>query len=147
MKKITLLFASLCLLMQMGFAQSRTVSGVVTAKEDGFPVIGASILVKGTTTGTITDIDGNYSIQVPEGGTLVFTYVGMKKQELQPKSNILNVVMVSEAVAIEEVVVTAMGVKQEKKRMNFAVQSLNADNLIESRDANFVNSLQGKIAA
>jgi len=146
MKKITLLFASLCLLMQMGFAQSRTVSGVVTAKEDGFPVIGASILVKGTTTGTITDIDGNYSIQVPEGGTLVFTYVGMKKQELQPKSNVLNVVMVSEAVAIEEVVVTAMGVKQEKKRMNFAVQSLNADNLIESRDANFVNSLQGKIA-
>ncbi|NCA78823.1 MAG: SusC/RagA family TonB-linked outer membrane protein [Sphingobacteriia bacterium] len=146
MKKITLLFASLCLLMQMGFAQSKTVTGVVTAKEDGFPIIGASILVKGTTTGTITDIDGNYSIQVPDGGTLVFTYVGMKKQELQPSSGVLNVVMISDAVAIEEVVVTAMGVKQEKKKMNFAVQSLNADNLIESKDANFVNSLQGKIA-
>ena len=62
MKKISLIIAVLCMMVQLGFAQSLTVTGVVTSKDDGQPVIGASILVKGTTNGTITDFDGNYTI-------------------------------------------------------------------------------------
>ncbi|MBO5085632.1 MAG: carboxypeptidase-like regulatory domain-containing protein, partial [Paludibacteraceae bacterium] len=80
MKKISLIIAVLCMMVQLGFAQSLTVTGVVTSKDDGQPVIGASILVKGTTNGTITDFDGNYTITADKGQTLVISYVGMKTQ-------------------------------------------------------------------
>lgn len=123
-----------------------TVSGVVTSAEDGLPVIGASVLEKGTTNGTITDFDGNYEITVADGATLEFSYVGMTTQSIPVKKSTLNVVLKSDAIAMEEVVVTAMGVKQEKKRLNFAVQNVNSDDITESRSANFLNSLQGKVA-
>ena len=80
MKKISLIIAALCLTVQFGFAQQLTVTGVVTSKDDGQPVIGASILVKGTKNGTITDFDGVYTINVDKGKTLVVSYVGMKTQ-------------------------------------------------------------------
>ncbi|GAB1414887.1 hypothetical protein MASR2M117_02930 [Paludibacter sp.] len=126
----------------------RTITGLIT-DENKEPLIGVSVIVKGSTTGTITDIDGHYNLQaVPQNATLVFSYVGMQTQEQKVQQGIstLNVIMRSEALAIEEVVVTAMGIRQEKKRMNFAVQSVSAETLIENKSANFVNALQGKIA-
>lgn len=134
------------MMVQLGFAQSLTVTGVVTSKDDGQPVIGASILVKGTTNGTITDFDGNYTITADKGQTLVISYVGMKTQEIVVKNAMQNVVLVTDAEVLEEVVVTAMGVVQEKKRLNFAVQNVGSESLTESRSANVLNALQGRVA-
>ena len=93
MKKISLIIAVLCMIVQFGFAQTLTVTGVVTSKDDGQPVIGASILVKGTSNGTITDFDGNYTITADKGQTLVVSYVGMKTQEIVIKNAMQNVMI------------------------------------------------------
>lgn len=146
MKKISLIIAVLCMMVQLGFAQTLTVTGVVTSKDDGQPVIGASILVKGTTTGTITDFDGNYSITADKGQTLVISYVGMKTQEIVVKNAMQNIVLVTDAEVLEEVVVTAMGVTQEKKTLNFAVQSVDNDAITSGKSSNFVSALQGQIS-
>ena len=134
------------MIVQFGFAQSLTVTGVVTSKEDGQPVIGASILVKGTTNGTITDFDGNYTITADKGQILVVSYVGMKTQEIVIKNAMQNVLLVTDAEVLEEVVVTAMGVTQEKKRLNFAVQNVGAEGLTDGKSANVLNALQGRVA-
>lgn len=147
MKRAILVFVGFFFIWQSGFAQKQTISGLVTSKDDGLPIIGASIVEKGTTNGTVTNFDGIYKLSVNPGATLIFTYVGMAKQELKTTGeSTLNVALSSSSIAIEEVVVTAMGVKAEKKKLNFAVQSVNADALTDSRSANFVNSLQGKVA-
>ena len=146
MKKISLIIVALCMMIQLGFAQSLTVTGVVTSKDDGQPVIGATIQVKGTAAGTITDFNGNYSIVADKGQILVVSYVGMKSQEVVVKNATQNVALVTDAEVLEEVVVTAMGVVQEKKRLNFAVQNVGSDGLTEGKSANVLNALQGRIA-
>ena len=144
MKKVVLLMA--CMAMSVLSWASITVTGVVTSQEDGEPVIGASVLEKGTTNGTITDFDGRYTITVGDNATLEISYVGMKTKALKVTGQQMNAVLSTDAIAVQEVVVTAMGVVQEKKRMNFAVQNINSENLTESHSANFVNALQGKVA-
>ena len=145
MKKVLSLFACALLCATTSWA-SITVTGVVTSSEDGEPIIGASILEKGTTNGTITDYDGIYAITVADKATLVISYVGMKTQEIQVTGPKHDVKLMSDAIVVEEVVVTALGVKQEKKRLNFAVQNINADDITEGQSANVLNALQGKIA-
>ena len=144
MKK--LFFVLTCSLLSVAMMASVTVRGVVISTEDGLPVIGASILEKGTSNGTITDFDGMYELIVQDGATLVVSYVGMTTQELPVTGPQMDVSLSSDAIAMEEVVVTAMGVVQEKKRLNFAVQNIGGEALNESQNSNFVNSLQGKIA-
>ena len=144
MKKVVLLMA--CMAMSVLGWASITVTGVVTAQEDGEPVIGASVLEVGTTNGTITDFDGRYTITVGDKATLEISYVGMKTKAFKVSGTKHDVVLSTDAIAVQEVVVTAMGVVQEKKRMNFAVQNINSENLTESHSANFVNALQGKVA-
>ena len=134
------------MIVQFGFAQSLTVTGVVTSKDDGQPVIGASILVKGTTTGTITDFDGNYTITADKGQTLIVSYVGMKTQEVVVKDAMQNIILVTDAEVLDEVVVTAMGITQEKKTLNFAVQSVDNDAITSGKSSNFVSALQGQIS-
>ncbi|WP_218186004.1 carboxypeptidase-like regulatory domain-containing protein [Marinifilum fragile] len=101
--------------LQGVLAQSREVSGVVTAAEDGLSIPGVSVIVKGTTIGTTTDFDGKYSLNVPEGeNVLVFSFVGMTTQELTITGSTLNVVMENESIGVEEVMVVAYGtVKKE----------------------------------
>ena len=144
MKK--LLFVLACSLMSAAMMASVTVSGVVISTEDGLPVIGASVLEKGTSNGTITDFDGMYELTVQDGAVLVVSYVGLATQELKVTGPQMDVRLSADAIAMEEVVVTAMGVVQEKKRLNFAVQNIGGESLNESQNSNFVNSLQGKIA-
>ena len=144
MKK--LFFVLTCSLLSVAMMASVTVSGVVISTEDGLPIIGASVLEKGTSNGTITDFDGMYELTVQDGAVLIFSYVGMTTQELTVSGPQMDVRLSSDAIAMEEVVVTAMGVVQEKKRLNFAVQNIGGDALTENKSANFVNSLQGKIA-
>ncbi len=144
-KYFLLLFTSL--LSSVFLLAQQAVSGSVV-DENQEPLIGVSVMVKGTTIGVITDFDGHYSVSVPENSTLSFTYIGMKPQEFRvtPSTSVINVTMQADALVIDEVVVTAMGIQQEKKRMNFAVQSVNSEALTEGRSANFVNALQGKVA-
>ena len=144
MKKI--LFVLTCLMASAAMMASITVTGTVISAEDGLPVIGASVLEKGTSNGTITDFDGIYELTVDDKAVLVFSYVGLTSQELKVSGPKMDVTLQGDAIAMEEVVVTAMGVVQEKKRLNFAVQNIGGEALNESQNSNFVNSLQGKIA-
>ena len=144
MKKI--LFVLTCLFCSAAMMASITVTGTVISAEDGLPVIGASVLEKGTSNGTITDFDGMYELTVADDAVLVFSYVGLSSQELKVTGPKMDVTLKGDAIAMEEVVVTAMGVVQEKKRLNFAVQNIGGEALTENKSANFVNSLQGKIA-
>ena len=144
MKKVLFLFAGLWVALSMSAAV--TVTGVVTSSEDGEPIIGASVMEKGTTNGTITDLDGVYAITVGDKAVLEFSYVGMKAKEVRVTGPKHDVVLANDDHVMEEVVVTAMGVVQEKKRLNFAVQSVNSDVITEGKSANLIDALQGKIA-
>ena len=144
MKKI--LFILTCLVASAAMMASITVTGTVISAEDGLPVIGASVLEKGTSNGTITDFDGIYELTVADDAVLVFSYVGLTSKELKVSGPTMDVTLQGDAIAMEEVVVTAMGVVQEKKRLNFAVQNIGGEALTENKSSNFVNSLQGKIA-
>lgn len=127
-------------------ANAKTVTGVVTSADDGEPVIGATVQVKGGT-GTSTDFDGKFSIDVNDNQTLTFSYVGMTPQTIKVgKQTQINVVLKSDSKVLNEVVVTAMGQTQEKKKLNFAVQSLDSEQVSAGNSANFANSLQGKIS-
>lgn len=142
-KQLLLLLFSL--MAVVGYA--RTVTGVVTSQSDQLPVIGATVMIDGTTTGTATDFDGKFTIDAKDTDVLVFSYVGMNTEKVKVDSqNVINVVLKENSQVLDEVVVTAMGQTQEKKKLNFAVQSLDADDVTAGQSANFANSLQGKVA-
>ena len=146
MRKQILLLLCLCLLSLPAVA--RVVTGVVTQSSDGEPIIGASVKVHGTTRGTATDIDGRFSIEADDGDVLDVSYVGMnaKSVKIGPGQTVVNIALDENAQVLGEVVVTAMGQTQEKKKLNFAVQSLDEEQVTAGGSANFANSLQGKIA-
>ncbi|WOD42223.1 SusC/RagA family TonB-linked outer membrane protein [Hwangdonia lutea] len=140
---LTLLLA---LVVQLSFAQEKTISGTVT-DNSGMPLPGVNIIVKNTTNGTQTDFDGNYSINANSGDILVFSYVGLKTQEATVgASNTLNVTMEEDAAVLDEVVVTALGIKREKKSLGYATQEVKGEAVSKVKSQNFVNSLSGKVA-
>ena len=128
--------------------QARIVTGTVTQAEDGEPVIGASVVVKGHTGGVVTDYDGKYSIDVPnDQAELTFSSVGLKQVTVKVGNrSVVDVVMTGDTELLEEVVVTAMGQSQAKSKLNFSVQELKNDDVVAGQSSNFVNSLQGKVA-
>ena len=148
-RKLMLLLT--CLFVGIGLvtAQTQRVTGNVTSEEDGLPVVGASVLVKGTTVGTITDIDGNFTLSsVPTSAkVLQVSYIGMQSQEVAIKPSV-KVVLKSDAKALDEVVVTALGISREKKSLGYSVSEVKGDELLKSRGgvSNPVNALQGKVA-
>ena len=119
-----------CLFVGIGLvtAQTQKVTGVVISEEDGQPVVGASVLVKGTTQGTITDVDGNFNLaNVPSSAkTLQISYIGMQTQEVVIKPT-LKVVLKSDSQNLDEVVVTAMGIKRSEKSLGYAVSIVKGD--------------------
>ncbi len=127
--------------------QQKEIRGKIT-DADGNPLPGASVVVKGTTIGTTSDPDGNYSLPgIPEDGTLVFSFVGMKSQEVAiTGQTTINIALESDLMDVEEVVVTALGIKKQRKALGYAVQDVSGDALTEARDANVANALAGKIA-
>lgn len=129
-------------------AQARVVTGVVTQASDGDVVIGASVQVKGVKGGVSTDIDGKYSINVPDdNAVLVFSFVGLKAKEVKVGNrSVVDVVLEENSQLLEEVVVTAMGQSQAKSKLNFGVQELKGDEVVAGQSTNFVNTLQGKVA-
>ncbi len=143
--KVTSLLFALMLLPMMAFAANVKVSGTVT-DNSGEPLIGVSVIVTGTQFGTQTNIDGEYTINANEGDVLRFSYVGYQPQEIKVTGASLNVVMVEDTKTLDEVVVTALGIKREQKSLSYNVQQLSGDVLTVNKDANFVNSLAGKVA-
>ncbi len=139
---LLLLFLSVC---SMSFAQ-KSISGTIT-DPDGEPLIGASVVAKGTTTGTITDIDGNFSLSVPENtSTVVVSYTGFETQEIDiTGTSVLNLVM-NEGALLDEVVVVAGGIEKNKARLGYAIQNVSPDEVLASREVNFVNALNSKVA-
>lgn len=143
--KVTSLLICLMMLPLVAFAQQKKVTGVVT-DTSGEPLVGVSILVKGTSFGTQTNIDGEFSINAADGDVLKFTYIGYHPQEITVSGSTVNVVLEEDSKTLDEVVVTALGIKREKKSLSYNVQELNGDVLTTNKDANFVNSLAGKVA-
>lgn len=129
--------------------QARSISGVITDSE-GEPVIGATVVLKNNpSVGTATDFDGKYTLNnVPDNATLIVSYVGMRSQEVVavPGKNIFNITLSDDSELLDELVVTALGIKRSEKALSYNVQQINADDVIGNKDANFVNSLSGKVA-
>ena len=144
-RKLMLLMT--CLMIGIGLvnAQVSKVTGNVTSEEDGLPVVGASVLVKGTTVGTVTDIDGNFTLtNVPSSaGTLVISFIGMQSQEVKVKP-VVKVVLKSDAEVLDEVVVTGYGV-QRKASFTGAASIVGEEAIAKKNDANFVKVLEGSV--
>ncbi|MCQ0112426.1 SusC/RagA family TonB-linked outer membrane protein [Zhouia amylolytica] len=130
------------------FAQEKLVTGTVTDIETEQPLPGATVMLKGTTTGQVTDFDGKFSIAVPSSESiLVISYVGFKTTEVKVGGqNTLNVKLQVEASALDEVVVTALGIQKETKALGYSVQEVEGESLVKAREPNVVNSLTGKVA-
>ncbi|MGB3775961.1 MAG: SusC/RagA family TonB-linked outer membrane protein [Leeuwenhoekiella sp.] len=125
----------------------QTVTGTVT-DSNGMPIPGVSVIEKNTTNGTATDFDGNYSINLNQSDALlVFSFVGFATKEVAvPDSNSLNITMTEDTQNLDEVVVTALGIKQETRKLGYSVASVEAEEVNINRSSNFMNSLQGKVA-
>ncbi|MEG1026731.1 MAG: carboxypeptidase-like regulatory domain-containing protein, partial [Flavobacterium sp.] len=136
----------LVLVAQLSFAQERAVSGTVSDNA-GMPLPGVSVLVKGTKTGTQTDFDGKFSIKASSSQVLVFSYIGMKTQEVAATSANVNVKLADAgAQELEGVVVTAFGIKREKKSLGYATTTLKSEQLTAVVNTNPFETLSGKIA-
>jgi TonB-linked SusC/RagA family outer membrane protein len=146
MNKSLLTIFVLLLASLSAIAQQRTISGMVTDVENGDPLIGANVIIKGTTNGTVTDFDGKYSLSANPGDVLVFTYVGFTRQEIKVDNQSVIDVTMSEGTLLNEMVVTALGISREKKALGYAVQEVDGDELNKHNQSNIVNSLSGKIA-
>lgn len=126
--------------------QAKKITGKVVDAA-GEPIIGASVLVKGSGTGAVTDMDGNFSVNAPTGSTLEVSFVGYTTQEIKVTvASVYSIVLQDNAQSLSEVVVTAMGIKKEKKALGYAVQDVNSKELLKNKSANVINSLNGKIA-
>ena len=135
----------LVLVAQITFAQDRVVSGVVSDNA-GMPLPGVSVLVKGTQSGIQTDFDGKYSIKATSSQVLIFSFIGMKTQQVTASSAKINVKMQDDSQALEEVVVTALGISRSEKTLGYAVSKVTNDEISKSGEQNVLQALAGKAA-
>ena len=145
LKRCLLLFPTL-ILGAFLYAQNLNVTGTVTNSDDGQPIPGVSVVEKGTTNGTITNVDGVYNLSVPQGAVIVYSFVGMTAQEVTASSTTINVSLKADVIGMDEVVVTALGISREKKALGYAVSELKSEEISTVKDPNVINSLTGKVA-
>ncbi len=147
MRKLTFLLTCLFLVgVGLVNAQTKSISGKVLSAEDGQPIIGATIKVKGTTAGTITNVDGEFKISLQgDAKNLVVSYVGMTTAEVQAVNG-MTVKLQSDAKMIDEVVITAMGIPRERKALGYSATSVNAEEISKNRTSDIMTGLAGKIA-
>lgn len=149
MKRILLItFMLVSALVTVSWAQTRSVTGTVTSAEDGSTLPGVNVILQGTTTGTVTDIDGNYRLDVPEeGGTLTFTFIGLATQEVAIGArSVVDVVMESDVEQLGEVVVTGVADATSRKKLAFSVGSVDGDLIQQVPATSPAAALQGKVA-
>ncbi len=134
-----------CLLLSMGMAFAQTkVSGTVVSQQDGEPIVGASVLVEGTKTGTVTDVDGHFELSVPSDSKLIISYLGMKQKKVIAGSN-LKISLLNDDRELNEVVVTAMGISRDKKALGYASQELSSKDLNTAGTSSLASAIQGKL--
>ena len=144
-KRLFMFLAGLFLSIGMAVAQTQ-VTGTVVSGEDGEPIVGASVKVSGTKTGTITDVDGKFTLNVPEGTKLVVTYLGMQPKTVNASvSGAMKIKLDPDNKVLDEVVVTAMGITREKKALGYASQVLDAKDLNTSGTSSLASAMQGKL--
>lgn len=143
-----LLTAMLCLLSFIALnAQTKQVTGTVVSQNDNIPLQGVTVINRNSNQSTQTDARGSFSISAASGETLVFSYVGYELQEVKPGNRtVLTISLQQSGASMNEVVVTAMGIKKEKKALGYSVQEIKSEELLKNKDANLINSLNGKIA-
>jgi TonB-linked SusC/RagA family outer membrane protein len=148
MKRITSMLVCLLLFgFAATFAQDIQIKGTVTASEDGTPIPGVYVVIKGTNTGAATDANGTYQLTAPSNATIVFSSVGYQTQAIAlAGQSVLNVVMSADVTQVDEVVVTALGISREKKSLGYATQEVKGDAISAVKSDNFINSLSGKVA-
>lgn len=145
-KPVLVFILGLCMALAAQ-AQSVTVKGTVTSKSDGLPLPGVNVVVKGTVNGTTTDADGKFSIEAASGSTLAFSYIGYATAEVAVTTQTeITVVMEEDAKALSEVVVTALGISKEARKVGYSVSTVNGDQLNKARESNLALSLQGTVA-
>lgn len=131
---------------QSGSSKNKRISGTVKSP-DGEAIIGANVKVEGSTIGCITDIDGNFTLDVPENAKLTVSYIGYQTQKLSiAGKSLLNVMLKEDTEVLDEVVVTALGIKREEKALGYAVQKVGGDKLTTAKGVDIASSLTGKIA-
>ncbi|MDX2444573.1 MAG: TonB-dependent receptor plug domain-containing protein [Bacteroidales bacterium] len=130
------------------FAQERTITGTVTSADDGMELPGASVVIPGTQQGTVTDVSGRYSLSVPEGTTqLEYSFVGMKPILVSIVGlNTVDVVLEMQSMALNEVVVTSLGISRERKSLGYAVSEVSGDEVSTVKETNVINSLAGRVS-
>ena len=144
-KRLTMFFACLFLFVGSALAQTK-VSGTVFSQEDGQPIIGAAVKVVGTSTGMLTDVNGRFSLTLPEGKkTLTISYLGYEAVTLQAKNG-MRVFLKADATSLDEVVVTAMGIKRSAKALGYSATSVNGEDIAEMRTNDVMSGLAGKVA-
>lgn len=146
-KRIHLFLLALAIGVIQGAAQVTTVRGIVTTEEDGEPVIGASVIVKGTSLGTVTDVNGRFELSgLPLSATrLLISYISLMAKEVAIAPQV-SVTLKSDTHLLDEVVVTALGISREKKALGYTAQEVKQNALVQGKDNNLLNSLSGKIA-
>lgn len=147
MRKILLIFSFVLIAANL-MAQDRTVTGKITSADDGSPIPGVTVLLKGTTVGAISDMDGAYKISVPSsGGTLVFSFIGFETmEEVIGEQAIINISLGQDITSLSEIIVTAQGIEKTKNELSYAAQSVSGEELSQARDNNLMNSLSGKVS-
>lgn len=145
MMKHLFLFGMLLSCCSIGALAQASIRGTVTSS-DGEPIIGANVIELGSNNGTVTDLDGNYQLKVGANAILEFTYTGYVSQKFTVGTQTIINVTMAEGVALSEIVVTALGISREKKSLTYAAQTIQGGQLTQVRDANFANTLQGKVA-
>ncbi len=149
MKRTTFLIVFFAVMgVQYLCAQTRQITGTVTSAEDGSPLPGVTIVVQGTSTGTTTNSDGVYQLEVPENAQLLeFSFVGMKTRSASIGDQTkIDVSLEPDVYRMDEVVVTALGIKKERKAIGYSVSEIKSDDIVSTRETNVINSLSGMVA-
>ncbi|MEI6866049.1 TonB-dependent receptor plug domain-containing protein [Flavicella sp.] len=145
MKLNVFLTLLLAFVVQITSAQTKTISGTVT--DESGPLPGVSVVIKGTATGAETNFNGNYVISASVGDVLMISYVGMTTKEITiGNSSLINVSMAADSNILDEIVVTALGIKREKKTLGYSVQEVSGDDINHAKEQSFINSLAGRVA-
>ena len=143
-RRLTMTLAGLLLCIGMALAQTQ-VKGIVVSQEDGEPIVGASVMIVGTKMGTVTDVNGNFSLNDEKGKKLRVTYLGMVPKDVTAADN-MRIELTPEDRTLNEVVVTAMGIKREAKALGFSATSVKGEEMAQARTNDIMSSLAGKVA-
>jgi TonB-linked SusC/RagA family outer membrane protein len=147
MRRIIPVLSFLTILSTCLYGQQIDVAGKVTDANDGTPLVGATVVVKGTNTGVVTDVDGNFKLtDVESGRIIIVSFIGYISEEFSASSGLTEIALRQDIEEMDEVVVTALGIEREIKTLGYAMEEVGGDVLSEAREANLVNSLNGRVA-